>query len=162
MEEYIKSRKEDIQVLFFKMNGVYYGIPVELSIKEVAMFDEKNFKRTIESQENVIGSIILRDKMIAILDLKQKYNLEKNDTYEKGIVVLKKYGTEEEKLLGLLIDDKLDIRDVNVSKIEKKEGNLKEIFGYTKIKIEEDKEEFLILLDGNVFFDFDCLKEIEE
>lgn len=160
MEEYINSKKEDIQVLFFKMNDVYYGIPVELSIKEVAMFDEKNFKRTIESQENVIGSIVLRDKMIAILDLKEKYNLDKNKTDEKGIVVLKKYGTEEEKLLGLLIDDKLDIRDVNLSNIEKKEGKFKEIYGYTKIKI-DDKEDFLILLDGNVFFDFECLKEME-
>lgn len=144
--------KKDIQVLVFQLNGVFYGIPIELSIKEVAMFEEKNFKRTIETEQNVVGSIILRDKMIPMIDLKERYTLSKNTNEQKSIVVLKKYNSNKEELVSLLIEDKLDIKTINVEKIEKKDSNIKEIFGYTKFYIDNNKFEFLILLDTNKFF----------
>lgn len=145
------SNKSEIQVLVFKLNNVFYGIPVDIFIKEIAMFDEANLKRTIESKENVFGSIILRDKFIPIIDLKARYSLEKNSSVQKSVVIIKDLKNDKEDLLALLIEDNLDIKTVNVENVEYRDNKRKEFYGYTKINI-DDKNDFLVLVDASCYF----------
>ena len=127
--------------LLFKMAKEQYAIEVS-KIREVINVPKENTVLNDASPE-VEGLITLRDELIVIIDLRKIYKLSAKKHDRNRIIIVHAEG----KVVGLLIDEILDIVDFKVSDIDMLPENFKDekVAGVAHIR-----NELISLVDFNL------------
>ncbi|MDF1881123.1 chemotaxis protein CheW [Sulfurimonas sp. MAG313] len=106
--------------LFFIMGEEQYALEVD-SIREIIALPE-NFTAIAESNKEIVGMISLRDDLLVVADLREYYDFN-NERTEKNRIIVSQY---QDKHIGLVVDDIVDIQDVETSMIEGMPENFKD------------------------------------
>lgn len=130
--------------LLFKMAQEQYAIEVS-KIREVITIPE-SYTDIADSNEEIRGMITLRDELIVIIDLRKIYNLTASDEDRNRIIVVQ----SNDKVVGLLIDEILDIADFNLNEIDALPENFKD----EKVSgVANFNDELISLVDLNIVND---------
>ena len=102
--------------LTFQLGGEVYGLEI-LKVQEIiGMMDVTQVPRT---PDFVRGVINLRGKIIPVVDLRMKFDLERPPDSEKTcIVVVQVARDEQEVTMGVIVDEVSEVLDVEGDQIE--------------------------------------------
>ncbi len=97
-----------ISYITFELGGQRYGI--ELSkIREILTYT--TFTKIPDTKEWVVGIIDSREQAMPIVDLRIRFNIDKNPVYcDKTVIVATKFS--DGNLLGFIVDEIKDIENI--------------------------------------------------
>lgn len=98
--------------LLFLMGGENYAISIDNLREIISMRDD--YTELPGSSDEIKGLISLRDELVIIVDLRKYYNFEAIDNESNNILI----ASIDNKNIGLIVDDILDIRDYNKNSID--------------------------------------------
>ncbi|MCF6329940.1 MAG: chemotaxis protein CheW [Sulfurimonas sp.] len=127
--------------LIFKMENEKFALELDY-LREIILADI-NFTEILGSADEIVGLIALRDDLITVIDLRlyYKFNQKENDKNRILIVMI------DNKTIGLLVDEILDIRDFINEDIDYMKDELEK----NKIAgVLHDKESLISFLDDKV------------
>ncbi len=102
--------------LTFRLDHEEYGIPILTVVEIIKMMDVTPVPRT---PSFVRGVINLRGKVIPVVELREKFGMDRtDDTDETCIIVVKVEGRETEMEMGIIIDTVSEVLDINAREIE--------------------------------------------
>ena len=102
--------------LTFILKDEYYGVNVNYILQIIAIPDITNIAKTPDFIKGVIN---LRGKIIPVVDLRIKFNLEKQEYNDRtSIVILKINQNNSEFFIGIIIDKVLEVLDIQNDEIE--------------------------------------------
>lgn len=118
--------------LLIRMAQELYAIDVH-KIREVIAIPEV-ITHIADAKKEVLGMITLRNELITIVDLRMVYHLDTDRNDKNRIIIIH----AQEKILGLLVDEIIDIFDFSLSEIELMPSNFSDekISGITQYKKE--------------------------
>jgi purine-binding chemotaxis protein CheW len=129
------------QLVVFSLGAEEYGLPIT-AVQEIIRYTKP---RTIPSAPpSVRGVINLRGKIIPVVDLKSRLQLEGGDAEESKIVIVEA-GTVT---AGLIVDDVDEVLTVDESSLEQAPtGEVRYISAVAKVG-----DRLLVLLDAEAMF----------
>ncbi len=142
--------KQDNKFLTFGLKEEKYGIPITKVKEIIGMMD---ITRVPKLPDFIRGVINLRGKIIPVIDLRLKFELEKIDYNERTSIIITELKTQSEILTsGFIVDSVNDVQDISPDNIEPppKYGvniGLEFLNGMGKIK-----DEVIMLLDIDKIF----------
>ena len=102
--------------LTFQLGGEVYGLEI-LKVQEI--IGMMNVTRVPRTPDFVRGVINLRGKIIPVVDLRMKFDLERPpDTEKTCIVVVQVVRGEQEITMGVIVDEVSEVLDVAADQIE--------------------------------------------
>jgi len=123
--------------LIFNIGKEYYGIPVQKVKDIIGMIKITEIPRTPDSIKGVIN---LRGKIIPIMDLRIKFELEELPYTERTvIIVLEVQLSEEKKFMATIVDSVSEVINISQNNIElppqyEKNSEDNFIMGMAKVK----------------------------
>lgn len=105
-EEQMSYMGEAVKYLFFRLGDEQYGIEADF-IREIISFDGK-ITDIAESVSWILGMITIRGQVVTVIDLGKILEMDSANIDEGSILLLQYQG----RLLGLLVDDIIDIKDI--------------------------------------------------
>jgi purine-binding chemotaxis protein CheW len=115
----------------------FYGVNVEWILQIIAIPEITAIPKTPFFVKGVIN---LRGKIIPVVDLRQKFNLPKQDYDERtSIVIIKVNSHRGEIFIGIIVDKVLEVLDIETHEIDPTptfgvEINTEFILGMAKVK----------------------------
>ncbi len=107
-----KQESREGRYLLFRMGGEIYGLDID-NLREI-LGSGHAFTPLSGSDEEVIGMMSLRDELVLIVDLRLYYGFQPRPS-EKNRILIAQYGR---KVVGLMIDEIIDIKPFSMSQIE--------------------------------------------
>lgn len=102
--------------LTFRLGAEDYGLQI-LKVQEI--IGMMNVTRVPRMPDFVRGIINLRGKLIPVVDLREKFNLEKQaDTLKTCIIVVEIVFSESKITLGVLVDNVSEVMNISEKEIE--------------------------------------------
>ena len=163
MAEKIKKEERSIESLAGKYLTFYlgdetYGIEI-LKVQEIiGMMNVTHFPK---APDFIRGVINLRGKVIPVIELRKKFNLETHRDDEKTcIIVIQLMVGDNEIRQGVIVDEVSEVLDISAEEIELSpsfgsQGNIDFIMGVGKVS-----DKVVILLDVNRILSSDELESI--
>ncbi len=141
----VLKEEESNRFLIFSMSNEKFAINIEY-LREIILADI-DFTEIVGSTEELLGLITLRDELIAVLDLRKYYDFDATMKESNRILII----SHDNKQIGLLIDEIIDIKNFPVHSIE-----------YMKDTFEDNKISGVIHNDDSLisFFDHEVLERI--
>lgn len=141
---------------FVVFNSNEEKLAVDIShIERIIEFE--NPKQIPESSEHLLGVIQYNDMVIPIIDLTLKlYGKDSKKDIDSKIIIV----SWKNKLIGLLVDRIIGIKDFSDNQYEKNTENLNMMKKYVKGFIKENGEDITIVLDVEKIFNIEQEKEI--
>ncbi|SIQ20643.1 CheW protein [Alkalispirochaeta americana] len=142
--------RQDVQLLTFTVAGEQYGVEVD-RVREV--LELPRIVKVPKTLEYVRGIINLRGTVVPVIDLKQKFGMDRTEeTIDTAIIVMEVTVKGEAAVLGALTDSVQEVIDLGADSIEPapKFGTVLEnsfIQGMGK-----RNDEFIIILDIDKVF----------
>lgn len=135
------------QFLIFEVGLQHYAIDL-CDVREIVTYE--GFTKMPDSRPWVVGLIQTRGQPMPIIDLRIRFETDKNPLYAETTVIIATK-LSEGKLLGLVVDDVKDIRHYTQKQIlsaDKIDENLNSLLvkGYIK-----DNDENILILDQKAF-----------
>ncbi len=97
--------------LFVRMANEHYAIELDI-LREIMNLPE-SFTEIAGSKDDILGMMPLRDELLLVSDLRRFFSFDDSINDRNRILVTE----DNDKILGLVVDEILDIRDVDISKI---------------------------------------------
>ena len=103
--------------LTFHLSGEYYGLEI-IKVQEIIKMMEVT--RVPRTPEFVRGVINLRGKVIPVIDLRLKFEIEHQEDTDKTcvIVVQVKNNDETITIIGIIVDEVSEVMDIEADQIE--------------------------------------------
>ncbi len=141
----VVKEEESNRFLIFSMSNEKFALSIDY-LREIILAD-REFTEIVGSSEELMGLITLRDELIAVLDLRKYYNFEATLQEKNRILII----SHENKQIGLLIDEIIDIKNIPLHNIE-----------YMRERFEDNKISGVIHDDDSLisFFDHEVLEDI--
>ncbi len=116
MNDVAKTEERAGKYLTFRLAAEEYGLEI-LKVREIiGLMDITKVPRT---PQYIRGVINLRGKVIPVLDLRSKFDMEvKEDTEETCIIVVDVAGEQGSTLMGILVDAVSEVLDIQANEIE--------------------------------------------
>lgn len=130
---HIESAQENLsdleRYLQFRMQNELFAIKVDLIREIISLPDEMT--QIADASHEVMGMMQLRDELLLIVDLRRYYDLEGENTTKTKILLVRNLN----KVIGLIVDEIVDIKELQESQIDKLPENFKDkkISGVAKI-----------------------------
>jgi purine-binding chemotaxis protein CheW len=106
------QHKDTIQLVTFTVGKEEYGVRIE-EVQEIVRMPE--ITRLPQTESFIKGVINLRGNIIPVIDMRERFNLEKKDYSDMTRVIVVRI---EEKLTGLIVDDVAQVLEIGLSEIE--------------------------------------------
>lgn len=102
----------DNKFVIFKLNKEYYGIPIDkvISIEKI----EKS-TRVPNAPKHVKGVINLRGEVITLIDLRQKLNMELQETNNNSRIIIV---SNDDIVAGLIVDSSSEVMEIDKDNID--------------------------------------------
>lgn len=100
----------------FKLAEEEYGLEI-LKVREIiGLMSITSVPRTAQY---ICGVINLRGKVIPVVDLRLKFEMESAETTDQSVIIVVQYKVEEQTVvMGILIDEVVEVLDIPSSQIE--------------------------------------------
>ena len=141
----MKATREG-KYLTFELGGEEYGLEI-LKVKEIISI--MNITAVPNTPDYVKGVINLRGKVIPVIDLRQRFNMESKDYNERTSIIVVDIREDDGKnlMMGVVVDSVSEVLNVKEEEIEETptfgtQLNTEFILGMAKVK-----DEIKILLD---------------
>jgi len=141
------------QYVIFSLGKQKYGIDV-MDSREIISIDNLTF--IPDSPSFIEGVIDLRDQIIPIINLSKKLNLNR-DLDESKIIII----SVENKLLGLMVKEVIEISDLNQKEISETPDITKKIDSNYIEGIANLNDELIIIIETNNILQNNELEEIK-
>lgn len=132
--------------LTFELGGEEYGLEI-LKVKEIISI--MNITAVPNTPDYVRGVINLRGKVIPVIDLRQRFNMESKDYNERTSIIVVDIREDDGKnlIMGVVVDSVSEVLNIKDEEIEETPTfgtrlNTEFILGMAKVK-----DEIKILLD---------------
>lgn len=116
MEDFMNSLEtvEEVQYIVVKLGDEQYGIDISYIDNIVRM---QRITRVPKSQYCYVGVINLRGEVVPIMSLRRRFGLE-DDVYvgTTRIIIVR---TEDQSMVGFIVDEVQEVVNLDLSKIEK-------------------------------------------
>ena len=151
--------KQDNKFLTFKLAEEKYAIPIK-KIREI--IGMQNITKVPKLPEFIKGVINLRGKIVPVIDLRLKFELDRKEYNERTSIIVIELETQESSLVsGLIVDSVNDVLDITPDAIEQppKYGTgIDQTFlkGMGKVK-----DEVVMLIDVDKVFSADETEKME-
>ena len=143
--------------LTFKIAQEVYGIDISEIIEIIEL---QKITEVPDMPEYVKGVINLRGKVIPIIDLRLRFNMEKREYDDRTCIVIVKV---DEKTIGFIVDTVFEVVDVNSTEIDPPPQFKKSLRDDRYISgIGKAGENIIILLDADKIIHLDELNEISK
>ncbi len=127
--------------LFVRMANERYAIELDI-LREIMNLPE-SFTEITGSKDDILGMMPLRDELLLVSDLRRFFSFDDTIGEKNRILVTEDNG----KILGLVVDEILDIRDVDISKISEMPANFQD----QKLSgVIHDDEQLVSLIDLDI------------
>ncbi len=147
--------------LTFALAGEEYGINI-MQVKEIiGMMPVTVLPQT---PDYVKGVINLRDKVIPIIDLRCKFNLESVEPTERTCIIVIETETEDQNhtLVGLIIDSVSEVINLKGDEVEPAPAMQTQLREQLILGLAKCENGVKILLDIDKVINYDELSEIEK
>ncbi len=136
------GREEEFsRFLIFLMHDEKYAINIDF-LREIILADT-NYTDISGSSSEVLGLITLRDELLIVIDLRKHYGFKASRHYKNRILI----AFHEEKKIGLLVDQILDIKNFSNNDIEYMHDDFKD----NKLAgVIHDKDSLISFFDSSV------------
>jgi len=141
----MRSAREG-KYLTFELGGEEYGLEI-LKVKEIISI--MNITAVPNTPDYVRGVINLRGKVIPVIDLRQRFNMESKDYNERTSIIVVDIREDDGKnlIMGVVVDSVSEVLNIKDEEIEETPTfgtrlNTEFILGMAKVK-----DEIKILLD---------------
>ncbi len=139
--------------LFVQMGDEQYGINID-QLREIIILPE-SFTEIAGSRPEMLGMISLRDQLLFVADLRRFYGFS-DVVSEKNRILVTENGN---RLLGLVVDQILDIREVDIDNIDLLPSNFQD----QKISgVIRDEKQLISIIGKEVVAQLLPEKELEE
>ncbi len=142
----IETKEEDSsKFLIFAMSDEKFALNIEY-LREIILAD-LDFTDIASSEDDLLGLITLRDDLISVVDLRSYYGYSNKKSNSNRILIT----SYNDAVIGLLVDDIIDIKNIFHSNIE-----------YMRDDFKDNKISGVIHDNNSLvsFFDDNVLKEI--
>ena len=100
----------------FKLADEEYGLAI-LKVREIIGL--MDITRVPRSREFIRGVINLRGKVIPVVDLRQKFGMDRADTTDQTVIIVVQYALGDRVLtMGILVDQVLEVLNIEGAQIE--------------------------------------------
>lgn len=156
MEKKKEEKYSSLQIVCFKIGKEDYGVEI-LKVQEILKLPK--ITALPKSIGFIMGVIDLRGKVLPVIDLGKRFEIEENDTIKspKAIVV-----NIKGKEVALAIDSVSSVAKVEAKDIEPPPPIVKGISGRYIVGIAKVNDEFIVILDIDQIFSGDDLKVLEK
>lgn len=120
-----KIDAKTIQVATFILRNEEYGIEID-KVKDIITVPE--ITPVINSPASILGMMNLRGKLIPVMDLRLRLQMEQEEKTRKSRIMVVEYGNEQ---MGLLVDQVRQVLKINEEEMEdapKDEGEIEESY----------------------------------
>jgi len=142
-----------IQIVCFKIGNEEYGIDI-LQVQEILKIPKVT--KLPKSSNHVLAVIVLRGRVIPIIDLGKKFGIVSNLSKASRAIVVNIEG----KQIGLAIDSVSHVVKVDSTEIEPPPPVVKGISGKYIVGIAKLKTGFVVILDINQIFSSEEIKSL--
>jgi len=102
--------------LTFKLGDEEYGLPI-LKVQEI--IGMMKVTRVPRTPGFVRGVINLRGKVIPVIDLRRKFQMERREDTDKTCIIVVQIGFEAKTAtMGMIVDEVSEVRDIGAEQIE--------------------------------------------
>lgn len=148
--------EEISKVIVFQLKDQQYGVDIQqiLSIERV-----EHITAIPNTSDFIKGVINLRDEVIAIIDLRERLNINQKDFTDHSRILIV---NNDQVQIGLIVDSATDVLDIDPSVVDPSPqivGDIDVTFVKGVAKLEEG---LLILLDLASVLDFNEIEEVKE
>ncbi|RUM67554.1 MAG: chemotaxis protein CheW [Sulfurospirillum sp.] len=99
-----------MEYVVFKLNGENYTIPLE-KIKEILVYSQVIITELFAEEAWIRGLINLRGEVIPIVDLRALFHISDTSISDNTVIIVTR--TEEDKLIGIIVDNIESILDLD-------------------------------------------------
>ena len=149
-----KRHEEIIQLATFKLGMEEYGIEID-RVKDIITVPP--ITRIMNAPHSVLGMINLRGKLIPVMDLRERFGINRTDVTRKSRIIVVELACE---LIGLLVDQVTQVLKVSTDTIESPPDSNNQIEEKYIRGISNLGERLIILLDLDLILDMGELKTI--
>ena len=112
-----KSEPNVEQFLTFELAGEAYGIEI-LKVKEIRGWEP--IRKIPNTPDYLKGALNLRGSIVPIIDLRERFNIEKVDNSPITVVIVRCIETEAtgSTVMGIVADAVSDVLDINLNEIK--------------------------------------------
>jgi two-component system chemotaxis response regulator CheV len=109
-----QSGTNEIEIFEFVVDGVRYGVNA-LKVKQVNQFQPDKIQQLPMMPVGMMGTMILREEVIKIVDLRIALGLTRTQRAERSILLFCEFNRQ---VIGFLVDEILGIHRVNWSQVQ--------------------------------------------
>ncbi len=122
----------------FKLEDEEYGLRIQKVLEIIGVLD---ITRVPKTEAYIRGVINLRGKVIPVMDLRVKFDMTRTEFTDQTVIIVIQGTLDDEQdiIIGVLVDEVLEVMDVQAKDIEKPSGfyqasiNMDFILGMGKI-----------------------------
>lgn len=151
-----KQHEEIIQLATFKLGVEEYGLEID-RVKDIITVPP--ITRIMNAPHSVLGMINLRGKLIPVMDLRERFGINKTDLTRKSRIIVVELDHE---LIGLLVDKVTQVLKVSADTIEAPPDSTNQIDEKYIRGISNLKDRLIILLDLELILDMGELKAVSK
>ncbi|MEC1770991.1 chemotaxis protein CheA [Schinkia azotoformans] len=151
-----KRHEEIIELATFKLGMEEYGIEID-RVKDIITVPP--ITRIMNAPHSVLGMINLRGKLIPVMDVRERFGINKTDLTRKSRIIVIELAQE---FIGILVDKVTQVLKVSRDTIEAPIDSNNQIDGKYIRGISNLKDRLIILLDLDLILDMGELKAISK
>ncbi len=154
MEKKADNYFSSLQIVCFKIGSEEYGIDI-LQVQEILKLPKVT--KLPKSKDYIMGVIDLRGKVLPIVDLSRRFDIESDKITENSRAIVVNIGG---KRVGLGIDSVSHVIKVNANEVEPPPAVVRGISGKYIIGVAKVDDGFVVILDINQLFSSEELGSI--
>ncbi|HHY74123.1 MAG TPA: chemotaxis protein CheA [Bacillus bacterium] len=148
----LNNQEEVLQLATFKLGVEEYGVDIG-RVKDIITVP--TITKVMNAPYSVLGMINLRGKLIPVMDLRQRFEINKQDLDRKSRIMVVEFYNE---MIGLLVDQVTQVLKVPAKSIEAPPDNMSQVDAKFIKSICNLDERLIILLDLDLILDIEELK----
>lgn len=110
----LQSGTNEIEVFEFSMGGQRFGLNA-LKVRHVVQFDPEKINHIPMMPEGMIGTVIERDEIIKVIDLRKVLKITPNGKTKRPIMILSEFNRQ---VLGFVVDEIIGIQRVDWENVQ--------------------------------------------
>jgi len=109
-----QSGTNEIEIFEFVVDGVRYGLNA-LKVKQVNQFQPDKIQQLPMMPEGMIGTMVLREEIIKIVDLRAALGLKRTPKASRSILLFSEFNRQ---VIGFVVDEIIGIQRVNWAQVQ--------------------------------------------
>lgn len=154
IQKHTSQDVENVQLATFKLGREEYGIEID-QVKDIITVP--TITKVMNAPYSVLGMVNLRGKLIPVMDLRQRFDIEQYELTRKSRVIVVEFANQ---VIGILVDQVTQVLKVALDTIESPPDNTSQVETKYIRGISNMNQRLIILLDLDLVLDIAELKNL--